>query len=642
MGAVKKTEPRVPPTGIDISAEDRSTLQAGAAKLGGEIEALRGELKGNAKLLGLLPDVEIYHKAVDWAVRYEEFYRSNEVGLAKRLLKQGMERAKALRRGEAPWLSATGLVVRGYVSRIDGSVQPYGVVVPVGVKASWNSFYSGPAHRLDVWLHGRDDTLTELRFLGERERSLGDFAPSNTIVLHPYGRYCNAFKFAGETDVFEEIEHVRGQYSIDPHRIAIRGFSMGGAGTWHLAAHHAGFWTAAAPGAGFAETAIYTGALAKAPFPPDYEQRLWHLYDATDYAANLFNCGLIAYSGELDKQKQAADMMAKAMKAEGLEMRHIIGPKVQHKYEPEAKKELARQFDALMEKGKERVPKKVKLTTFTTRYNQQEWVAVDALEKHWERARVEAEITQENDVQVQTENVSALTLAIFPPYFQQKKRLNVSVDGKALDVATADIGHLHCIKDGGDWKLGEMRGLHKKHGLQGPMDDAFLDSFIMVQPTGTPLSTASGKWVKEELARATSAWRGQFRGCPRVKNDLEITEEEMRASHVVLWGDAQSNRLLGRMAGKLPVEWSGSEFRLRGKTYSAATHAPVLIFPNPLNPEKYVVVNSGFTFSEFGSASNAQQTPKLPDWAVVDMAVPIAERLRSGIREAGFFNERWE
>jgi hypothetical protein len=116
----------------------------------------------------------------------------------------------------------------------------------------------------------------------------------------------------------------------------------------------------------------------------------------------------------------------------------------------------------------------------------------------------------------------------------------------------------------------------------------------------------------------------------------------MRGSHLVLCGDTQSNKLLGRMAGRIPVKWSGGEFELRGKTYSISRQAPVLIFPNPLNPEKYVVLNSGFTFSEFEHASNAQQTPKLPDYAVVDITVPVAQRLASGIQDAGFFNERWE
>ena len=38
--------------------------------------------------------------------------------------------------GKAPWTTATGLVVRGYRSKIDGSVQPYGLVVPGIVSAA--------------------------------------------------------------------------------------------------------------------------------------------------------------------------------------------------------------------------------------------------------------------------------------------------------------------------------------------------------------------------------------------------------------------------------------------------------------------------------------------------------------------------
>ena len=77
--------------------------------------------------------------------------------------------------------------------------------------------------------------------------------------------------------------------------------------------HYANRWAGAAPGAGFAETAEYAGVMKKKPFPPASELTLFHLYDATDYAANLFNVPTIAYSGELDKQKQAADIMEKAL-----------------------------------------------------------------------------------------------------------------------------------------------------------------------------------------------------------------------------------------------------------------------------------------------------------------------------------------
>ncbi len=396
VGAAEQTR-YAPPPGIAVPQEIREELERGVSDLGARLRELRQVLKGKTNLLGLLPDVEIYHKAVEWPLIYGEFYRSNEFAIARTLLAQGMDRVRALQDGKAPWETATGLIVRGYVSKIDGSVQPYGLVVPASFTGRFGP-QNSKSHRLDVWLHGRDDHLTELKFVSDRQRSYGDFTPPDTFVLHPYGRYCNAFKFGGERDVFEAMEHVRRHYPIDPRRLAIRGFSMGGAGCWHLAVHHPGIWAVAAPGAGFAETPEYTGALGKGPAPPWYEQRLWHLYDAVDYAANLFNCPTVAYSGEIDKQKQAADMMAAAMQREGLDLVHIIGPNTAHKYEPKAKLEVARRVDALAEHGRDVVSREVRFTTWTLRYNQCDWATIERLEKHWERARVEARIEAPNQL----------------------------------------------------------------------------------------------------------------------------------------------------------------------------------------------------------------------------------------------------
>src|SRR5262249_39625449 len=102
-------------------------------------------------------------------------------------------------------------------------------------------------------------------------------------------------------DLFEALDHVRRKYPIDENRISARGFSMGGAATWHIATRYAGLWAAAAPGAGFAETAEYLKL--NRDDTPRYEQKLWHLYNATDCAVNLFNCPTVAYSGEIDQNK---------------------------------------------------------------------------------------------------------------------------------------------------------------------------------------------------------------------------------------------------------------------------------------------------------------------------------------------------
>jgi pimeloyl-ACP methyl ester carboxylesterase len=632
----------IPPPGIAVTAADRAELETGSAELGREIEALRAALKSKPALLALLPDVQIFHNAVRYALTYNEFYKPEEIKLAKEQLKQGLARAQALRTGNPDWPRAAGLVVRGYVSEIDGSVQPYGLVVPASYQANTPHQF-----RLDAWFHGRGENLTELNFINDRQKKVGEFAPPNAFVLHLYGRYCNANKFAGEMDLFEALAAVRQAYPIDEHRISVRGFSMGGAATWHIGAHHAGLWAAVAPGAGFAETPEYTKA--KVEDWPWYEQKLWHWYNATDYALNLFNTATVAYSGELDRQIQAANVMARELKREGLELTHLIGPNTEHKYHPDTKLELDRRLNSIVARGRDPLPRTVKFTTWTLRYNQMRWVTVDALGQHWERARVEAEIQNATTVQVKTQNVTALTLAMPPglcPLDLARKPI-VVLDEQRLEAAPVQSDRswtAHFSKRNGKWQAIEKleEGMAKHHGLQGPIDDAFLSSFVMVRPTGKAWHENVAAWADSELNHALTQWRGMFRGEARVKDDTAITDEDLAHSNLILWGDPASNKLLARILDKLPIRWDAQTLKIGDQSFPANQHAPILIYPNPLNPKRYIVLNSGFTFREADYLTNARQVPRLPDWAVVDISTPPGPRLPGRIAAANFFGERWE
>lgn len=632
----------VPPPGIAVPEPNRAELEAGIAALGKEIDGLRETLKKQPALLALLPDVQIFHNAARYALQYNEFFKPEEIATAKRQLKQGMERASELRSGKASWTTQTGLIVRGYVSEIDNSVQPYGLVVPATYQPNLPHQY-----RLDVWFHGRGDTLSEVNFLADRQKNAGQFTPLNTIVLHPYGRYCNANKFAGEVDLFEALAAVRKHYQIDENRISVRGFSMGGAATWHIAAHHAGLWAAAAPGAGFAETAEYQKLnLNDVPW---YEQKLWHLTNATDYAANLFNCPVVAYSGEIDKQIQAAQVMARELKAEGIELTHIIGPQTEHKYHPDSIKEISRRIDSIVAVGRNPLPRRVKFTTWTLRYNRMAWVVVDALDQHWERARVDAEIRNNQPIAITTQNVAALSLempaGLCP--LDNSRRPVVVIDKQevaAAPVASDRSWTARFRKTDGKWSLVETpeEGLRKVHGLQGPIDDAFMSSFVFVRPTGKAMNDKVAAWSASELNRAATQWRQMFRGEARIKDDTAITDADIAGSNLILWGDPSSNAILARIIAKLPITWNTQIIKVGEQSFTSSGHAPVMIYPNPLNPKRYIVINSGFTFREAHYLTNSQQTPKLPDWAVIDLSTPPSLRALGRVAAAGFFGERWE
>ena len=622
---------KAPQAGISILPHDRLALDAELKSLQVKIDEI-GEHT-------LLPDIVIFHNAVRYALDDNMFYKPEDVPNAKHLLSLGHQRADQLKAGKHPWTKETGLVVRGYKSTLDDSVIPYGLDIP--------SELSHQIHknmRLDIWLHGRNNTLSEIRFLTERLKKTSQFLTLDTIVLHPYGRFCNAYKFAGEKDVMESLHHVKSQYSIDNKRIALRGFSMGGAGAWHLGAHYADQWAAVAPGAGFVDTAKYQDIFNKEPKPTWWEQKLWKLYDVPPTAGNFLNTTTVAYSGETDKQKAAADLMALAFKREGMKLTHIIGPKTGHKYEPKAKEEVSRLVDGAVKKGNNTYASKVQLTTHTLRYNRMKWVSIHGLAKHWKEARVEAEHLGRNQFRVKTENVTKLMLGKFNAPNQHSTPYNIIIDNQELITKPGRHTALMFLRSGKHWEIVEsltQNNLAKTPGLQGPIDDAFLSRFVFVPPNADPINKSTGEWVQQEMKDAISQWHRQFRGNVIVKNSSELSAVD-RASNLILWGDPKSNPLIAKIAGQLPIEWTEKGIRIKDKTWPANRFVPVLIYPNPMNLRRYIVINSGFTFSEFGHMSNSMQNAKLPDYAVLDMRVPIAERIPKGVAHAGFFGENWQ
>ena len=109
----------------------------------------------------------------------------------------------------------------------------------------------------------------------------------------------------------------------------------------------------------------------------------------------------------------------------------------------------------------------------------------------------------------------------------------------------------HFRKSGSQWTVADPAqdtALRKRHDLQGPVDDAFLDSFIFVSPTGSPIAPGTAEWVADEEKHAITEWRRQFRGEAQVRDDKDVTEAEIAASNLVLWGDPGSNKMLARIA----------------------------------------------------------------------------------------------
>ncbi len=620
------------------------------------IEGKTKELEGLLRALpqtdaALLTDVEVYAKAGRFLLEFPQtFFTQEGIRQASAVLDQGLDRARQLQKGSAEWASAKGRKIHAYRSALDGSVQPYGLTVP-------ESYDGTKPTRLYVWLHGRDQTLTESSFIYKfpsANKSLTySTADLGQITLDCYGRWNNANHWAGEVDIFEAISDVSRRYKIDPKRIILRGFSLGGAGAWHIALQYPDRWAAAEIGAG-----TYPRR-SQMPGFPDYQARPLRIWEnILDWSLNAFNLPLAGHDGDSDTQtavipqepgkpsrgqlesslRVRAQLEKEGFPSEGEENNwrvkgthdiFLISEKTGHGVSPLVRTRL----DAFLKEHGDRgvlSPDEVRFVTYTARYPRAHWVSIDGLAQHYERAEVQArrDATRRR-YEITTRNVTHLELR------EMDKLQELKIDGQTLRVKTAS--QLFLNKTAAGWHIGDTKGLRKRHGQQGPIDDAFLEPFLLVRPTGTPWNAAAHEQALRMLARFDRVYARYYRSHPRIKDDKDVTAADFANYHVALFGDPGSNRWIAKLQGKLPIAWSRSSIDVGAQTYSADGHLPALIYPNPLAPKRYVVINSGLTIDE-REYHGDYSMPRLGDLAILKVQ-PGSETPE--IAFATLFDEHW-
>jgi hypothetical protein len=195
----------------------------------------------------------------------------------------------------------------------------------------------------------------------------------------------------------------------------------------------------------------------------------------------------------------------------------------------------------------------------------------------------------------------------------------------------------------GVWTVrrGDEAVLRKRPGLQGPLDDAFCDRFLLVLPSRPARHGRVQRWISREVDYFRSRWARLMRGDVRVVLDKDLTEEHLATCNLICFGDFTGNTFLAEIAEELPIDWRPDQLRVAGRSFDPASHVPAFCFPNPRNPQRYVVVNSGMTFREFSNNSNSRQIAMLPDWAVLDITTQDDSIYAGEIAAQGFFDEEW-
>ena len=224
--------PRPPTQSYNPTPEEIAPIKARVDELNAAIAALKASNADD----DLVVDAESCAWIVNNILRVPGgFIDKGYVNRCMSLLNDGMRRAQQIKDGSAAWPKMTGQVKRAYRSIVDGTAQPYELSIP----ASYDPSRPIPLY---VYLHGRSQYDPDLGMGhaggSDRPGGGGGGGGENYIRVNAFGRANNSYRWAGETDIYEAIASIRKRYNIDPDRILLSGFSLGGAGSWQIGLHH--------------------------------------------------------------------------------------------------------------------------------------------------------------------------------------------------------------------------------------------------------------------------------------------------------------------------------------------------------------------------------------------------------------------
>ncbi|KKM73135.1 hypothetical protein LCGC14_1413520, partial [marine sediment metagenome] len=539
---------------FDKAGENMATLTREMTLAGKALTAWQTQASGfQARLDKLRPAVEktklatYLDKTADKIKRLGGMLKRRRLPQARSAVADIDHHLGALEKGASPVWGHHGML---YTSKIDGTRQPYTVSIPKG-------YDPGKKDRWPVliWLHcywgaGRWPANAVRAFTDPIEMAC---MKKGFIFVHPFGRGSNWYANDAETDFHDVWRAVNARWRIDPDRVYLAGFSMGGTGTGRLAAAHPHL---------FAAAAMFSGELSM-----DKLSNLRHL------PVRLEAGGQEPVSAHMAKMARALEQM-EGRKAETV---YASDPNVGHTRE-------FVDFEALLDwfAPHRRVadPSVVTYATDQLRHHRGYWVSIDRLVDYGELARVDARVVGDT-LKVSARNVAEMTLTPPAKLLGEARTLKVTLNGKQVKAARTATGAIHLRIAGAP-----PPGVRKTKALAGPIRDAFTGPLMLVAASADAPNVEAAKIVSER-------WRHWHHGELPVRIQASTPAKDMAARNVILVGPWDGKGLMGKLAKAAPVKIGPDGITVSGKRTEGKDLGIIFIQPSPLNRSRYVVAVTG-------------------------------------------------
>lgn len=215
------------------------------------------------------------------------------------------------------------------------------------------------------------------------------------------------------------------------------------------------------------------------------------------------------------------------------------------------------------------------------------WVKIDGREDENLAATIDACVRGQT-VLIETKNIDAYTLNLAQAPIDTDRPIEIIENRQSLGSVT---GRIFARKSEKYINAAYI----KNERLHGPVWDAFTDQYVVVWGDGSADKEFSE--ISRKIAQSLA------KGGPCLA-DTDMAEELADSYNLILVGTTESNRWLSKIWKKLPVQIEQGRLVADGKHYDGHNIGFILIYPNPINPEKYVAVFS---------ASSSKVMAKIPE-----------------------------
>lgn len=557
--------------------------------------------------------------------------------------------AADLEQGIDPYATRTGMMRRALVTPFDAAPSEYGLYVPPGYKPGGARRYplvvglhglnSAPMSMMRA-LFGQDDEKKEAAW---KDRHPVPLPPVDAFVMTPFAHGNTMYREIGEDDVLYLIEWAKKAFPIDETRITVTGPSMGGIGSASLPLHYPGVFAAAEPLCGYHSYWIRPelGARPKRP----WERFLLDERSNVTWAENGEHLPLYIVHGTRDLPEANSGVLIERYEKLKYSVKHEH-PDAGHNVWGPTYGDL-KGIKWLLDRRLDPRPAHVRFRTMKTRYARSSWVNVDELTTEGSWADVEARQASRARVTVTASGVAQLTLSVETPVTvtitSGKESANTSA-AATLAYASDEPVILH--RSGAGWEKGPaVHGGAYKHGhVTGPFRDVFHEPITFVYADGDEAR------ANLQVAKAFAERPGIPASYPLLSDTEFLARHEPLANDRALFLVGRDNKVLraleaapGATGPALPIHVEAQaitigEQRLTGRELGAA-----FIHPNPLRPDRYVVVVAG---ADVAGTLRAESLPDfLPDFVVWDQALaPARGQVLLGpatLRAGGLFRNDW-